>query len=51
MLNLRLFGNRMEEDELYQLVETCNYTRWATREIVCDYSYMEVSECSTIFVR
>ncbi|XP_076024138.1 uncharacterized protein LOC143014217 [Genypterus blacodes] len=43
ILNLRLFGNRMEEDELYQVVETCNYTRWATREIVCDHSFMEVS--------
>ncbi|XP_036943052.1 uncharacterized protein LOC119012925 [Acanthopagrus latus] len=42
-LNLRLHGNRMVEDELYQVAETCHYTSWASREIVCDRSYMEVS--------
>ncbi|XP_076613030.1 uncharacterized protein LOC143336650 [Chaetodon auriga] len=42
-LNLRLYGNRMFEDELYQVAETCHYTTWASREIVCDGSYMEVS--------
>ncbi|XP_041815323.1 uncharacterized protein LOC121622432 [Chelmon rostratus] len=42
-LNLRLYGNRMVEDQLYQVAETCHYTTWASREIVCDRSYMEVS--------
>ncbi|TMS12097.1 Zona pellucida sperm-binding protein 2 [Larimichthys crocea] len=42
-LNLRLHGNQMVEDELYQVAETCQYTTWASREIVCDRSYMEVS--------
>lgn len=45
-LNLRLYGNRMVEDQLYQVAETCHYTTWASREIVCDRSYMEASECS-----
>lgn len=36
----------MVEDELYQVAETCQYTTWASREIVCDRSYMEVSKCS-----
>ena len=45
-LNLRLYGNQMAEDELYQVAETCHYTSWASREIVCDHSYMEASECS-----
>lgn len=40
----------MEEDELYQVVKTCNYTMWASREIVCDHSYMEVSEYKTILM-
>ena len=36
----------MVEDELYQVAETCHYTSWASREIVCDRSYMEASECN-----
>nr|XP_046229753.1 uncharacterized protein LOC124050865 [Scatophagus argus] len=42
-LNLRLHGNWMAEDELYEVAKTCHYTAWASREIVCDHSYMEVS--------
>lgn len=36
----------MVEDELYQVAETCHYTAWASREIVCVHNYIEASECS-----
>ncbi|KAM7395242.1 hypothetical protein PAMA_006823 [Pampus argenteus] len=41
VLSLRLHGNRLDEDELYQVAETCYYSAWASREIVCDRNYME----------
>jgi len=45
-LQLRVHGNRFAEDELYQVTETCHYTAWASREIVCNNNFMEVRECS-----
>ncbi|XP_061668544.1 uncharacterized protein LOC133496695 [Syngnathoides biaculeatus] len=43
VLNLRLHSKTMPQDEVYQLTETCHYRARASREIVCDRNYMEVS--------
>uniref|UniRef100_A0A3Q1F9U7 Uncharacterized LOC110960245 n=1 Tax=Acanthochromis polyacanthus TaxID=80966 RepID=A0A3Q1F9U7_9TELE len=43
VFQLRLHGSQLAEDEIYQMAETCHYTAWACREIVCDHNYMEVS--------
>uniref|UniRef100_A0A3P8TNN8 ZP domain-containing protein n=1 Tax=Amphiprion percula TaxID=161767 RepID=A0A3P8TNN8_AMPPE len=43
---LRFHGSQLAEDEIYQMAETCHYTAWACREIICDHNYMEASECS-----
>ncbi|KAM6915037.1 zona pellucida sperm-binding protein 2-like [Xenentodon cancila] len=42
-LHLRLYGSLLEEDELYQVAETCHYSAWASREVICATDYMEVS--------
>ncbi|XP_061602966.1 uncharacterized protein LOC133464794 [Cololabis saira] len=42
-LHLRLYGNLLDEDEVYQVVETCQYPAWAAREVICATNYMEVS--------
>nr|XP_015802920.2 uncharacterized protein LOC107377668 [Nothobranchius furzeri] len=34
---------RVQGGEVYQVAETCSYDSWASREIFCDYNFMEVS--------
>ncbi|XP_061561100.1 uncharacterized protein LOC133417379 [Phycodurus eques] len=43
VLNLRFYSKSMVQDEVYQVAETCHYRAQASREIVCDRNYMEVS--------
>ncbi|XP_029705182.1 uncharacterized protein isoform X2 [Takifugu rubripes] len=42
ILNLRLIGSH-KGDEVYQVAKTCRYAAWASREIICNSDYMEVS--------
>ncbi|XP_049613172.1 uncharacterized protein [Syngnathus scovelli] len=48
VINLRLFSNTVAQDVVYQVAETCNYNLEASREIICDRNYMEVSVKRTV---
>ncbi|XP_061668879.1 zona pellucida protein AX 1 [Syngnathoides biaculeatus] len=41
-LKLRMYS-RPADVVSHNVMKTCSYTRWATREILCDRNYMEVS--------
>ncbi|XP_019713394.1 uncharacterized protein LOC109508034 [Hippocampus comes] len=43
VLNLRLYSISMAQDDVYRVAETCSYGSQASREIVCDRNYMEMS--------
>ncbi|XP_053737532.1 zona pellucida sperm-binding protein 2-like [Synchiropus splendidus] len=47
-LQLRLHGSKDEEEEVYQVSETCHYQTWAAREIICGPNFMEVSMERTV---
>ncbi|XP_033948044.1 uncharacterized protein [Pseudochaenichthys georgianus] len=42
-LGLRLQSDNVVKDEFYLVEETCYYSPWAFREIICKPNYMEVS--------
>ncbi|TNN32707.1 hypothetical protein EYF80_057130 [Liparis tanakae] len=47
-LRLRLFGPSGSDLVTHDVMQTCSYTRWASREILCDRNYMEVGHLISI---
>nr|XP_046147127.1 uncharacterized protein LOC123990565 [Oncorhynchus gorbuscha] len=42
-LRLRLYGDGLSEEVEHDVTAMCSYSPWASREILCDRNYMEVS--------
>ncbi|KAK9531426.1 hypothetical protein VZT92_010852 [Zoarces viviparus] len=42
-LRLRMYGYAQSDVVTHDVMQTCSYTQWASREILCDRNYMEVS--------
>ncbi|XP_044185572.1 uncharacterized protein LOC122965511 [Thunnus albacares] len=42
-LRLRMYSQSPSEVVSHDVTQTCSYSRWASREILCDRNYMEVS--------
>ncbi|XP_029318814.1 uncharacterized protein LOC115028979 [Cottoperca gobio] len=42
-LRLRMYGEKPADVVSHDVSQTCSYTRWASREILCERNYMEVS--------
>uniref|UniRef100_A0A8C3AUD5 Zona pellucida protein AX 1 n=1 Tax=Cyclopterus lumpus TaxID=8103 RepID=A0A8C3AUD5_CYCLU len=48
-LRLRMYGPSGSDVVTHDVTQTCSYTRWASREILCDRNYMEVGYLTSIF--
>lgn len=46
-LKLRMYGKSASDVVSHDVSKTCSYSRWASREILCDRNYMEVSNHMT----
>ncbi|XP_074541831.1 zona pellucida protein AX 1 [Halichoeres trimaculatus] len=42
-LKLRMYSQSLPDVVSHDVRQTCSYTRWASKEILCDRNYMEVS--------
>ncbi|XP_055729517.1 uncharacterized protein LOC129817942 isoform X2 [Salvelinus fontinalis] len=42
-LRLRMYRDGLSEQVKHDVTKTCSYSPWASREILCDRNYMEVS--------
>ncbi|XP_031178343.1 uncharacterized protein LOC116066418 [Sander lucioperca] len=42
-LRLRMYSESQSDAISHDVTQTCSYTRWASREILCDRNYMEAS--------
>ncbi|KAM8832525.1 uncharacterized protein AB9W97_003641 [Spinachia spinachia] len=42
-MRLRIYSNSQSDVVTHDVTQTCSYTPWASREILCDRNYMEVS--------
>uniref|UniRef100_A0A8C3ASN1 Zona pellucida protein AX 1 n=1 Tax=Cyclopterus lumpus TaxID=8103 RepID=A0A8C3ASN1_CYCLU len=47
-LRLRMYGPSGSDVVTHDVTQTCSYTRWASREILCDRNYMEVEPVSMV---
>ncbi|XP_054474087.1 zona pellucida protein AX 1 [Anoplopoma fimbria] len=43
-VRLQMYGHSPSDVVTHDVMQTCSYTRWASREILCDRNYMEVSK-------
>nr|XP_061843343.1 zona pellucida sperm-binding protein 2-like [Nerophis lumbriciformis] len=42
-LRLQMYSQSVSNVVSHDVMQTCHYTRWAAREVLCDRNYMEVS--------
>ncbi|XP_071324031.1 zona pellucida protein AX 1 [Trachinotus anak] len=42
-LRLRMYSQTPSDVASHDVTQTCSYSRWASREVLCDRNYMEVS--------